>query len=422
MKRLILLALSLCQLFIGSASGPASVPENKDVNVEETGFSNPFANVVSSWNANVGNTDMYREIEKEENFLFSPYSIKDCFYTLYDVSEGESKEEMEEVFGFSEKDSYRAYDKNVTSDKKNPLSTANRAFLNKSKIKNINTKALKDIEVDVMDMDDSAKAAKHINEYISDHTGGMIKELIEEDGITDSTMTVLANALYFNAKWDKDLDIGDYDLRWNDGEEYSAFAGKMTIKNVKVIEDSNVDVLKLPYATKKGDYSLYIICDRNNDFTVDEMMKDITDEELDELLDFSGYTAKDLKGFDGCVFKIPDFEIEYTESVSPYLQRMGLEAPFNPNTHDFDKLASMYVSDVPHGAKITVDEAGTEAAAATLIEAKEMLSNNGSADKGPLYVTVTTPFVFVLKDDAKNIDLFMGRVNKPTSILLESDD
>ena len=397
MKKIIILCLSL--MLTGCASAPVAS--------------------FDSWDANVGNVDMYHELMREDNFVFSPYSIKDCFYTLYSVSKGDSKDEMEEVFGFEEEDAYRKYDKTVTSDKNNPLLVANRAFLNEDKVEFVNEKALKDIDVEAIDMSDSKKAAKHINKFITDNTDDMIKDLVTEDKIDESTTAVLVNAMYFDSKWDNSLNIGDYHLRWEDGYEYSAFAGKAPVKNLKILEEYDVDVLRLPYNTKSGKYSLYILCDRNSDHQVDEMMEEISDEELDEILDFSDYSAKDLKNCAGCVFKVPDFEMEYRESVNNYLQNIGLNAPFDPTTTDFDKFAKMYVSEVIHGSKITVDEEGTQAAAATVIETKEMVSENGGGGKEPIYVTVDSPFVFVLKDDANNIDLFMGRINTPSSIIYE---
>jgi serine protease inhibitor len=63
-----------------------------------------------------------------------------------------------------------------------------------------------------------------------------------------------------------------------------------------------------------------------------------------------------------------------------------------------------------HEAFIAVDEAGTEAAAATAV------SMAVSAARRPeVHVTVDRPFLFVLHDAATGTPLFIGRVSDPSA-------
>ena len=64
----------------------------------------------------------------------------------------------------------------------------------------------------------------------------------------------------------------------------------------------------------------------------------------------------------------------------------------------------LWVSKVVHKAFVSVDETGTEAAAATAVVLLE---------SGPTLVTVDRPFIFLIRDRATGTVLFLGRVMNP---------
>jgi len=78
---------------------------------------------------------------------------------------------------------------------------------------------------------------------------------------------------------------------------------------------------------------------------------------------------------------------------------------------DFSKMSPqpLFVSDVVHQAFVSVDEAGTEAAAATAVIMKA-----GAAPSEPVTLDVNRPFLFFVRDIPTNTVLFVGRVVNPT--------
>jgi serpin B len=70
----------------------------------------------------------------------------------------------------------------------------------------------------------------------------------------------------------------------------------------------------------------------------------------------------------------------------------------------------LFISDVVHKAFVAVDEAGTEAAAATAVIMAEMAA-------APMEDVVTMkldrPFLFMIRDDDTGTILFAGRVLNP---------
>ncbi|MCL0057758.1 serpin family protein, partial [Dehalococcoidales bacterium] len=67
-------------------------------------------------------------------------------------------------------------------------------------------------------------------------------------------------------------------------------------------------------------------------------------------------------------------------------------------------------ADVVHKAFVSVDEAGTEAAAATAV-----VGLPGLPTEKPVKVTVDRPFIFLIHDRETGTILFVGRVVDPSA-------
>jgi serpin B len=69
----------------------------------------------------------------------------------------------------------------------------------------------------------------------------------------------------------------------------------------------------------------------------------------------------------------------------------------------------VYIGDVLQQAYVSVDESGTEAAAATAV-----IGVGDAAPANPVTFQVNRPFFFVIRDIQTNTALFIGRVLDPT--------
>jgi serpin B len=109
---------------------------------------------------------------------------------------------------------------------------------------------------------------------------------------------------------------------------------------------------------------------------------------------------------------LPKFDIAFLSSLKQQLQTLGMVKAFDPDVADFSGMTdsqALYVSDVVHGANLTVDEQGTVAAAATAVIVR--------ATSAPLKVetvTVDRPFLFAVRDVSTATVLFVGQVTNPT--------
>jgi len=67
------------------------------------------------------------------------------------------------------------------------------------------------------------------------------------------------------------------------------------------------------------------------------------------------------------------------------------------------------IDDILHKAFVSVDEAGTEAAAATAV-----IMTLTAVPAPPVVVTVDRPFIFLIRDIETGTILFIGRVVNPS--------
>jgi serpin B len=104
---------------------------------------------------------------------------------------------------------------------------------------------------------------------------------------------------------------------------------------------------------------------------------------------------------------LPKFKLEYKAKLVDYLKAMGMKNAFQPDLADFSGIngtKDLFISDVIHQSFVEVDEAGTEAAAATVVVIITSAGNSFIANR---------PFIFLIRENKTNSILFIGKVMNP---------
>jgi serpin B len=108
---------------------------------------------------------------------------------------------------------------------------------------------------------------------------------------------------------------------------------------------------------------------------------------------------------------MPKLRIESDFSLAKTLAAMGMPDAFSDaDFSGMDGTRELFIKDVVHKAFVAVDEAGTEAAAATAVVVLE----KGMAEP-PVEVAVDHPFIFLIRDIETGAILFVGRVVDPSA-------
>jgi len=105
------------------------------------------------------------------------------------------------------------------------------------------------------------------------------------------------------------------------------------------------------------------------------------------------------------LIQIPKFKLEYgIKKLNDSLSALGMAEAFT-NTADFSGIREgIFISRVLHKAIIEVNEEGSEAAGATVVEMKE------SAAENPTTFIANRPFIFVIEDNEVETILFIGKL------------
>ncbi len=258
-----------------------------------------------------------------------------------------------------------------------------------------------DAEIAALDFSDPG-APDIINAWIEEKTEGLIEEMIDEIG--GDVVMYLINAIYFKADWTIQFDP-DYtrDQLFTTGTGDQVEVPMMRVKDeFRYYRNDDWQVVDLGYG-EGGDFSFtaYLPGDSEN---LSDFAGSLSRQE------FESFTSR-LEA-DTVEVHMPRFEIDFDyEEIMADLMAMGLTFPFYPNIADFSRInpnVPLYISDVMHRAVIKVDEEGSEAAAATVIE----ISIDSAGPSHPV-IRLDRPFLFFIRENSSDTILFMGKYAGP---------
>ena len=240
-----------------------------------------------------------------------------------------------------------------------------------------------------------------INNWVSDQTEGRIEDLIPQGAIDALTRLVLTNAIYFNAAWQFPFK----EEATSDGTFHLLDGGKITVPMMRQTESfgyaegDTYQAVELPYDGRE--LSMVILLPRAGQF-----------ETFEDSMNYQAVKGiiSELKSRQVSL-TMPKFEFESEFSLKKALAAMGMPVAFSANA-DFSGMTGsrdLSIDEVIHKSFVSVDEAGTEAAAATAV-----MMRLTAAPGMPIEVTVDRPFLFLIRDIETGTILFIGRVINPS--------
>jgi serpin B len=245
----------------------------------------------------------------------------------------------------------------------------------------------------------AAAARDLINAWVANRTADRIKDLLPEGSVTNQTVAVLVNAIYFKANWSDQFDpeaTKPQEFNGLDGSTVSADQMHGRLMTDYAAGDG-WQAVRLRYA---GDASMTVIVPDAGQFAAVEGKFD------DGLL----AAVEDELASADVVLDMPKWDSASAIDLKPPLQALGITDLFGAaDLTGISAAGGLAVSDAVHQANITVDEQGTEAAAATA------LAIGGSAPAKTVKLSVDRPFIYLISDDVTGEILFVGRVVDPTA-------
>ena len=339
------------------------------------------------------------------NTIVSPLSASFALCMTADGANGDTRDEIYRALGFENCNSndINGYMQKLSSqlmslDSKTTMAIANSLWYNKnyaiydSYISNLKTY----YNADVLSFDVD-KAVNQINAWCSKNTKSYINDLLNPGDVSDLTVSVLVNALYFDGAWKdkfdkKDTFKGTFNSFDNNTSTVDFMSGEKKIGHIaaKSFTMASFDFGNGAYATQ------FIL--PNEGKTFNDCIAEIKELGWEYFTKYS--TIIDLN------VNIPKFTLKNRIDMTPIYQQMGIESAFENNA-DFSNMttSNINLSSAYQSNYFEIDEEGAKAASAS----------NTSGDLASIGIppfTLNRPFIFALTERSTGAILFIGKIEK----------
>lgn len=357
----------------------------------------------------------FKEVDKltdcNENIAISPLSLAGVLVMLANGADGNTLKQITKVLGVEGQsmdnicDLYSKLNRCLTSpDKNTAVDIANSIWIDEHfKVKDdyiTKNKSHFDAEV-YHQILSSNKTLDDINSWCNRKTNGNIKQILEEP-LSEYSVLVLINALYFKGKWEN-----EFERYFTRKKKFTNSDGSKS--NVKMMNQTDyfdvyvgeeMDYARFPYVNNEFYMEVYL---PHKDKNLDECMNGLSEKEFSQMRKQAENRMVDVY--------MPKIEIKTNAELTKCLKAMGMPDAFSIENANFSGISDdrTYVSCVKQAVSIKINEEGTEAAAITLAEMEIGCCPDFSR---PVIFNMNRPFLYLIREKKTGTILFMGKVRK----------
>jgi serine protease inhibitor len=245
-------------------------------------------------------------------------------------------------------------------------------------------------------------AADTINQWVSDSTSGLIKDIVDSP-IDDTLVMFLINAIYFKGNWSTQFDPGrtaPASFTRVDGSTTNVqMMSQAEEVEVRYARTSDLELVDLPYGGRAFTMTVILPQKGKDVFTV-----------LGSLDAARLKTLVEQAATEEVTVRMPKFKLEFEAALKQTLSALGMEIAFDSELADFSRITSsstkLFISEVKHKTYVDVNEEGTEAAAVTSV--------GMAATAAPYAVTVDRPYLVLIRERFSGTILFLGLIVDPS--------
>lgn len=243
-------------------------------------------------------------------------------------------------------------------------------------------------------------AVNRINTWVNDSTEGKIPTIVDQ--VDPNLVLFLINAVYFKGNWtipfdeSATIDRAFYRLDGTTKQQPTM----MQQGRYRYAETEQFQAVSLPYGNRR--FSMYVFLPKSTS-SLTEFQANLTPENWEAWM-------RQFRLRSGAI-ELPRFTFESSHTLNDALKAMGMEVAFSDNA-DFANLSDTptTISEVKHKTFIEVNEAGTEAAAATSVG---ISVTSARPPEPPFELKVDRPFFLAIRDDQTGTLLFLGSIVEP---------
>lgn len=248
--------------------------------------------------------------------------------------------------------------------------------------------------------DDSTVA--DMNAWISESTGGAVKNAVQS--LEPATALSLLNALSFESEWAEKYEeksISPDGIFCTESGEQQTAVYMYSDEAVFLWSEDAVGFTK-PYRELGGHVYEFCAVLPNEGISLGDYLRTVTAETFPQ-------PAPDACTRAG----LPKFGFSADRTLNDTLKGMGLSAAFSGDTADYTDMATtddgnIYLSSVRQIVRVDVDDEGTKAEGITIQD--HAVSSADPRPEGQQNVTLSRPFLFLIRDADTKLPLFAGAV------------
>jgi serpin B len=241
-----------------------------------------------------------------------------------------------------------------------------------------------------------AAAVREINEWVSRNTGGLIPSILSN--VSEEAKLILANAVYLHAYWTRQFKAKDV----SPGVFHGPRAGVQVpfmhqTESLPFSAGDGYEAVELPY--RSSTLSLMVMLPTGQSLTT--LQHGLSATQLSRIA--ARMKPTELK------LALPKFQLALRTELGPVLSSLGMPLAFS-EAADFSRIdpaAHLAISRILQAADIEVQEEGTVAAAATIVEI-EATAREIEPPARPF--DADRPFLYFLRDQKTGAVLFAGRL------------
>lgn len=360
--------------------------------------------------------ELLNYVNNNDNLFLSPFSVSSALAMTYEGAKGKTRTEMSKVLHFPDNNLIvnKSFSEIINkcqssrSSKYYTFNIANSLWAQKD-FKFLHSyfeTVTKYYHAPIQMADYKGNASREkvrlgINKWVESKTNDKIKDLISQNDLDDETKLVLVNAVYFLSQWQK-----TFKKEATKKDVFYSFNEKLekdfmhTSSRMKYLKGEKYKMLEIPYKDDKASMVI-IMPNENQDFN--EFKASFNAKQFTTVFNKASYENISLY--------LPKFKIEFKTDLSQTLAKAGMKRAFSGRA-DFSGITckkNLKIDKIIHQTFINVDEAGTEAAAATAVIMKRVTSIRPSKK---IEFKANRPFMFVIRENSTGSILFIGQLVK----------
>ncbi|MCR5316116.1 MAG: DUF3244 domain-containing protein [Bacteroidaceae bacterium] len=355
--------------------------------------------------------NLFRKIRDGKSKVLSPLSITYALGMLNNGAGGQTQQEINTVLGFDDVAAQNEFCQKITNglltagytDNTTKAILSNTIFVNKGRGYELQQDFTHTVNnyyyayPQSRDFNDGETRGV-INQWASDHTEGMVQEVLSEQEFDPNAVDYLLNATYFKGMWSRPFEIENTtDKPFAGGEKVPMMGQRI---QTTYAENNLYQTVSLPYGN--GTYTMQVFLPREGK-TLDEVLESLNGKNWQ--INGNNYEVG---------LELPRFEIETNQDLVHVMTALGMPSAFNPGTADFSHMCpiitdgnniggNIYIDMMKQVAKIKVDEMGSRAAAVT--------TSGVLPTSLPPYASfcANRPFFYIISEQSTGVILFMGQ-------------